>query len=153
MSSSARPPSPPTALAAAHLSRNNTRSNYITLSGKGAATALSASNLFSLSPSLYSFHETFSNLWPKSAKSDPRPQTWRQKNERGASLPKWRVFTSTLFFPSLLMFELGQHWTRPTSICLSRGCFRQLLRTAAQLCQNDSLASSHFEMNSTYKFH
>ena len=93
------PPVISTALAA-HLSRNNTRSNYITLSGKGAV-ALPASNLFSLS--LYTFHETFSNLWPKSAKSDPRPQTLGKrrggkKRERRQSA-KVASFHFNTFFP------------------------------------------------------
>ena len=122
------PPAISTALAA-HLSRNNTRSNYITLSGKGAV-ALPASNLFSLS--LYTFHETFSNLWPKSAKSDPRPQTLGKrrggkKRERRQSAKVASFHFNTFFSLPFLMFELGQHWTRPASICLMRDSFRQLI--------------------------
>ena len=92
------PPAISTALAA-HLSRNNTRSNYITLSGKGAV-ALPASNLFSLFPSALSTR-LFQTFGLKVRNRIRVRKHWGSgaaaKNERGASLPKWRVFTSTLF--------------------------------------------------------
>ena len=101
----------------AHLSQNNARSNYITLSGKGAAGP--ASNLFALPPSLplpNIFHEAFSNLWPKSAKSEPRSQTpgkrRRQKTRGRRQSAKVASFHFNTFLPPLFMFELGQHGRR-----------------------------------------
>ena len=101
-----------------HLSRNNAsaRSNYITLSGKGAAVL--ASNLFAFSLPVRFPRGFFKPLAQEceigAGFSNTGEAAAAKKKARGASRPKWRVFTSTLFFPSLLMFELGQHWTRRT---------------------------------------
>ena len=85
----------------AHLSQNNARSNYITLSGKGAAGP--ASNLFALPPSLSrTFSTRLFQTFGLKVRNRSRVRKHRgsgggKKREAGASRPKWRVFTSTLF--------------------------------------------------------
>ena len=88
-----------TALAAAHLSRNNTGSNYITLSGKGAV-ALPASNLFSLSLPLHLLSTRLFQTFGLKVRNRIRVRKHGGKKKRGRrQSAKVASFHFNTFFP------------------------------------------------------